>query len=99
MKAWREFPERATASEPGGAVKASSCHSSHGPGGIRSGSEVSIRHHPISGRVARVTSPPRAWASSWPPKQTPSTGMPAVTAPAINARSGPIHGTSVSRVD
>src|SRR5204863_410358 len=51
---------------------------------------------PSSGRAARRTPPPRARASDWAPKQTPSTGTPAAAAAASVARSSACHGTSSS---
>src|ERR1019366_1242649 len=99
MNACRDTSVHASGADPGGALNSSSCHTIHGPPGIRSGSTVSIRSQPISGRAARRTSPPRTWARSWPPKHTPSTGTPASTAEPTRRRSWSIHSMVASGGD
>jgi hypothetical protein len=58
---------------PGGGVKLSKCHWNHGPSGTSCGSFVRTGSQPISDVSARNESPPSTRASSWPPKQIPST--------------------------
>ena len=61
-------------------MKRSWCHWNHGPGpsGLRvpllSASKIS--YQPISVTGACSTVPPKAAASSWPPKHTPRMGVP-----------------------
>ena len=84
-----------------GAVKASSCHTSHGPGGIRSGSSVSTARHPISARRPLGSPLRRAPGPAAGPRSTPRERghrQPRPRPP--DRRSGPIHPTHVaSRLD
>ena len=76
---------------PGGAVNVSKCHWNHGPSGTSSGSVVRTGSQPISETPARNASPPSSRASSWPPKQMPSTETSASTALRSSTRSRGIH--------
>jgi hypothetical protein len=65
---------------PGGSFQVSKCHWNHGPPGTRFSSSLVTSYQPISGVAALETEPPNAWASSCPPKHTPSVGTPASAA-------------------
>ena len=72
-------------------MTASSCQRSQGPSGTRVGSSVRMHSQPTSGSGDATTRPPRAWARSCPPKQTPRTGTLRSIASAIKTLSRATH--------
>src|SRR6266851_9942726 len=67
-------------SAPGGSVNESKSQLNQPPSATRSGSLERTDCQPISGVSARNDLPPATRASSWPPKQRPSTGTSASSA-------------------
>ena len=78
---------RASTSKPAGAVNTSSCHSIHGPAATGGPSTATVDPADLR-RRRRLTVPPRAWASTWAPKQIPSSGIAALDDVAHQRRLG-----------
>ena len=98
-KAWSDASVRATDSAPGGALNRSSCQTTHGPGGIRSGSSVSTSRQPISGCGPGSPRRPGPGPAADRRSRRPRTGMPSATASATSRRSSSIHPTDGSVTD
>src|SRR5207249_10967465 len=86
-------PLRAGTVGPAGSGQWSSWNPGQGPAGTASSSADSTVNQPTSLSGIRSTRPPSAAQSAWAPKQMPSTGTPARSAPRSQASSSAIQGS------